>query len=219
LDEALESDPDVPATRLHAADYWLTRGKFDDALTHLDAAKKTLQDSPQLDGRIGIVRLFGGDLDDAIEILKDAANDAEIAGFYWYLGWAYRAAGEEKDAERAFKKCLEADAVQLSINPHDPVAAYRTVWARYLIGDLEFVQTALDELDAQGLRTPNRSIVPYLTAGVLASSGETGRALELLGKVLNYNYYSSAYLAADAALLPLRNNPAFRKLVGLDDQS
>jgi predicted Zn-dependent protease len=217
LTKALELEPKSVDVQSSAGDYSLTRGKFDEAASHFQTAEGLRPKTPSLVGQLGIAQLFAGKTDAAIDLLKDAADKSKLPRLYWYLGWAYRLQDEDKDARKAFEKCVEAEEALMAFNPHILEDNYRLAWAKYLMTESGNLQAEANRLDGLSLQTTNKSIKPYLLAGMYVSVGDQGRALQLLGEVKKLNYYSSAFLAANPTLASLRDNAEFRKLVGLDE--
>ncbi len=216
LAKALDLKPKSADVLAYAGRYALTRGDFAEAVGRMQSASGLRAGSSVLAGQLGIAQLFAGKTAEAITLLKEAADKSDLPQFYWYLGWAYRLQKEDKDARKAFEKCVEADQALRAFNPNTLENTYRLTWAKFLANEISDLQAEVDRLETVSLQTTNPSSKPYYLAGIYATLGDQERALQLLGQVKKLNYYSSAYLAADPALASLRNNSEFRKLVGLD---
>ena len=210
------ADPEIQA---FAGEYSLARGQIAQAITYFETAIGLKPGTSSFSGQLGIARLLSGNALDAITLLKEATTKSMQPRFHWYLGWAYRSAGQEKDAKRAFEKCAEVSEVALTINPKDLEVAYRSAWARHLAGGTKPGQSELDRLETASLVSSNPSVKPYCAAGILAFAGETEKAVEQLRRLIKLNYYAIEYLAADPALASLHDNAESRKLLGLQDQN
>ena len=212
---ALQANPDAPHLRFTLGWFYMQVAWFGQAETEIEMARKLKPETPLYDAALGHLRLLQGKTDEAIVLLKRASDRAQIPGAFWNLGWAYRANGKDRDAQRAFERALKIDMAATAIDPTSAEPAYRALWARCLLGQESDPLTAIAGLDARDLKSPNQVTRPYYAAGIYATIGDQARANDQIQALLKKNVIAKEYLAADPAFTRMQNNTDFRNLVGL----
>ena len=127
-----------------------------------------------------------------------------MAVTYFWLGLALDQAGQTAAAVRAYE-----EGVRLS--PREPLGLAFLAHGLARAGRADQARARLAELDA--LRA-QRYVSAYDLAVIHLALGQTDSALELLEQGYRERTHWMALLGVDPRMDPLRDHPAFRRLLG-----
>jgi len=215
LAKALELAPEAAHIRWFAARFWLARGDQAQALKQIQKAIELRPKTPLFMGWNGVIELWNRQLDAATKHIRDAADESDNPELYHFLGWAYRLNGKSSPSEKAFRNGMRLDQQRLARDSANLEVAYRLLLTRCLTGELKDPGPELDRLAKIGKRTVDPTLRSYFTAAAYTALVDTDRALESIKKVLSSNVYAPSYIAADPRFDGLKDDPRFKKLVGI----
>jgi serine/threonine protein kinase/Flp pilus assembly protein TadD len=126
------------------------------------------------------------------------------------LGGAYAGLGRTADAQRAYKRQLDAATKRLQLNPDDPRALY--------MGGVSFAR--LGE-GARGRDWANQALainsndatVLYNVACIYSISGEIDKAVSMLERSVNAGFGHWNWIENDSDFEPLHTNPRYQALL------
>ena len=140
-------------------------------------------------------------------------EDYVVGGF---LGGTYSTLGRTADAQRAFRRQLEAATKRLALNPDDPRALYMGGAALARLGESK---RAL-EWAAQAIAiNANDATVLYNVACIYSASGKIDEALTLLERAVNAGFGHWAWIEHDSDFDPLRGHDRYKALLSRKDHS
>lgn len=167
LERALSVDQESSTAHAMLGEILRQEGRYDEALEHLERARRKGPDSGWVVGTIGQVLSALG-RPEAIENLQRAASlDDSLPWVHTELADAYRVAGRPHNALRAVDRALELD-------PKDPWPWAIKGATQSLLGDWEDALTCLDR--ALALK-PDYGWALAVKASLLTDIAETGDAL------------------------------------------
>ena len=125
-------------------------------------------------------------------------------------GGAYAGLGRTADAQRAFKRQLEAATRRLELNPDDPRALYMGAVGLARLGESK---RARDWANQAMAISPNDATVLYNVACVLSNIGESDEAISVLEKSVDSGFGHWAWIENDSDFDSLRNHPRYQALL------
>lgn len=212
---ALDMAPDSPEIRAAACGFFLRRGRVVQAASEAAEALRLSPNLTEAKALLGRCRLMEGKSGEAVAHLKEATEKSGNPQSLLLYGLALRIEGKSKDAERAFRKALDATNTEIQVNPHSVESAYRRLWLQCLLGEVRDPSQALASLASTMTAVPDPGIKNYMTAAIYEAAGRGADALEQLKAVVKPGGFSPAFLAADPVFSSLRDNETFRQLVAV----
>ncbi|MEW5875551.1 MAG: protein kinase [Candidatus Zixiibacteriota bacterium] len=210
---ALNSAPGDAAVHLAASEFFLRRGRFDQAASEASEALRVDPEFTRAKGQLGICRLYEGKTQDALALLKEASDKTGAPELLFHFASAARLDGKSKDSERALRRAVEADDADLQMDAGALEASYRRLWSRCLLGEITDPTDALAELADRITVAPDPALRNYFIAAVLAAGGKAPEAVEQLRSVIKPGGFSPAFVAADPAFSSLKQNLTFQQLI------
>jgi tetratricopeptide (TPR) repeat protein len=124
-EQVLAKKPDEKGAKMAIASCRMDLGQLDDCESIVKEVLNDQADAPQASFHMGVISFRRGDVDAALEHLKQAEKyDARMPGLHVQIGNVYLRRQCWKDAERAFKTALSID--EDSAEAHDGLGvAYR----------------------------------------------------------------------------------------------
>jgi len=201
---ALALGPTYPTANHWYAEYAMTMGRHDEAITRIRKSQGLDPLSLIINVAVAWSSYFARRYDDAIDQLRRAVDlDPNYPVTYWILGVVLRRMGNHELAIAEGKKAVELSAgspIMRAALAHTFAAAGRTKEALQILDDLA-------ELARK------KYVAPYFFAGVHVGLGENARAFEYLEKCYEEHSHWLIYLHLDPSMDPLRDNPAFQSLL------
>ena len=188
------------------------RGDFDDANALYKQAMTLRPKTYRFKGQAGIIALFQGRTNDAVNLLKDACDKAGTWESCLRLGQAYKAAGKSSQSERAYRDALVGATAKLKTRPADLELEYGILYLRVLLGEVKNAEADFKRLATNTQRTLDPTVRYYYTAAIDAHLGQTDRAIENVERVIKMNVNAPANLGADPAFENLKNDTRFKNL-------
>lgn len=213
---ALELDPDYITARLRLVEILLEKADVDETLAHLDRLRQQAPDRPEVQARLGQVRLLQGRRADARRLLEAAEPHLpRDVPLLIDLGKLELQDDRPEKAEAYFRRALHVD-------PTDTAARYQLVASLQDQGRREEAEAALAQYqkDADLMRRANQLLQDeikhpshnpdalYELADLLARSGQERMALYWLHQVLAVN---ETHPAANKALAEYYEKKGDRK--------
>jgi tetratricopeptide (TPR) repeat protein len=121
-----------------------------------------------------------------------------------------RFSSQPEFANAAYEKAKELAATEAAIAPNNPGNFYRHAWAAAGTGDLQMAELLIGRALALA---PNSPYTHYFDALIQLELGDRDAALEALSIAVQQGY-PVTFLAKDPLLSGLRDERAFRALVG-----
>ncbi|MEX2271839.1 MAG: protein kinase [Vicinamibacterales bacterium] len=208
---AIELNPSAPLPRLWYANLLMSRGRFDESLRQAFTARDLDPFSLVVHTNIGWVQTNARRTNDAIATLGRAVA---LGPSYPQARW--RLAGALSEAGRHEEALAEVDRVrQLTNRSTSSLALFAHISAT--AGRAGEARRILAQLNEMATRT---YVSPGIIPGAYVRLGDHDSALAWLERAYNERANSTAYLAVDLDLQPLRNDPRYQSLlrrVGLAD--
>ncbi|MBI3871667.1 MAG: protein kinase [candidate division Zixibacteria bacterium] len=211
--KSMDLAPDAAHLKSQAAQsYYLTRGDLARAKQLIDSAIALKPGTPTYVGQLGEIELFMRQLPNAIDHLKEAADQSKQARFHFWLGWAYRLSGQYAPSQQSFRTCVRLSKEDLKRDSTDLRIAYQLLSSQCVLGDVKDPEPELRWLSALNPRFEDPSIRAYATAAIYSALGKIDPALEALSRALKFNIYTPAGIAADPRFDALKDDPRFKRL-------
>jgi tetratricopeptide (TPR) repeat protein len=224
--QALRLDPDLSlAHYLYAHHEVEERGRARDAMVRLLARVRATPAEADLFAALVLACRFAGLLDASVAADRrarrlDPGVRTSIAYTHWARGDADAAIAVDDDDMRWLRLyCLpllgrEAEAMRIA----DEMEARAPLGSRPMVattraalrGEREACVAASESILARGLRDPEA--LGFIVRNY-ARVGETERALDLLGRVVDGGFHNPGLLGSDPWLASLRGRPEFEELV------
>jgi serine/threonine protein kinase/Flp pilus assembly protein TadD len=208
---ALELGPELAEAHVARGHAVSLSGNQTEAEAEFDTAMRLnpqLFDAAYMYGR---ALLAQGKLERAAELFERASElrpeDYVVPSL---LGGAYAGLGRTADAQRAYKRQLDAATKRLQLNPDDPRALY--------MGGVSFAR--LGE-GARGRDWANQALainsndatVLYNVACIYSISGEIDKAVSMLERSVNAGFGHWNWIENDSDFEPLHTNPRYQALL------
>ena len=201
---ALELNPsDAECHRIYSF-FLAALGRKQEALAESQAAQALDPLSITAQVTSGFVSYFVREYDQSIQQCRRALElDPNAAGAYDCLGSSYLAEGKYEPAIAASER-----AASLSNNDAARLVGLGRAYA--LAGRMSDARRVLDQLRAQSLQA---YVPPYFSATIYGALGEKKEAFSWLEKAFDDHDVFLAWLKADPAVDPLREDPRFAELL------
>jgi serine/threonine protein kinase/tetratricopeptide (TPR) repeat protein len=159
----------------------------------------------------GRALLAQGKLDKAVAIFERASElrpeDYVVPGL---LGGAYAGLGRTADAQRTYRRALDAATKRLELNPDDPRALYMGAVAFARLGE---TRRAKDWAGQAIAISSNDATVLYNIACVYANIGESEQAITTLERAVAAGFGHWKWIENDSDFETLRGNERFQALL------
>jgi non-specific serine/threonine protein kinase len=178
-------------------------GKFEVAESYLRRAIEKKPGTHRHTGMLGMVQLFNGEVDTAIENLRAGVTGTGSLYYQYYLGWAYRLAGRELEAGEAFRNSLRraTDLDTYKRQAYFVLMVRQTVDPAHQFGD-ELMDLAKKEI--VGMDSTDRS---YYLAAINTLAGNEKEGVDHLIDFLDSSVFAPRYVLSDPVFLSLKENP------------
>ncbi len=202
LTRAIELNPNYSVGHQWLANYYVARGRFDEAVLAMRRAQETDPLSLIASAALGWIHYYRRDFDAAVQqcrLTLDLSSTFEQA--WLWGGQAHEAAGRPADALAMLNRAAE-------LSKRSPVVLAALGRAHALAGDV----SAARHLAAELQRGRPGYVPAYELAKLQLALGNRAEALALLQRAHTERSHSLVFLAVDPQLDPLRSDPAFRAL-------
>ena len=201
---SLELRPAYPTANHWYAEYLMTMGRLEEALTRIKHAQELDPLSLIINVAAGWMLYYARQYDQAIEQLRKALElEPNYPVTHWILGLIYRKTGQYEMAIAEGKKAVDSSGG----NPLMRAALAHTCATAGRKDDALRMLSELAELANQ------QYVSPYFFAGIHAGLGEHGRALEYLDAARNEKSHWLLYLHIDPGMDSLREDVRFQALL------
>lgn len=207
---ALELNPNNANAHRGLAQYFVSNGRFEDALAEIERARELDPVSLGINSDKGWYLHFARKPDEAISQLRKTLElDPNFALAHFALGNAYELKGDFDQAIAEYQTNIalsEPLSSRIASLGHAYAMAGRRNEARQILKRLK-------ELSSRSY------VSPYDTALIYVALGERDTALAWLEKSYDDHFWMMAFLKVDPRLDPLRSDPRFQDLlrrVGLE---
>jgi serine/threonine protein kinase/tetratricopeptide (TPR) repeat protein len=195
----------APAHQRWALDSLVPRGRFAEAITHIDRACTLDTLSPVMRASAGVVRYFAGDVTGALQCQRDAlALDPSFAMANFFLGGTLRDSGAAADAVTAFEHAIAA----AGRTPEMLAGLAQALAPLGRASDADSLRDELERLSAE------RYVSPALFAQVELALGHPDRALDWLSRAEQARDPELAYVAVRPVYRALHGDARFEQLLG-----
>ncbi|MDO8501477.1 MAG: protein kinase [Gemmatimonadaceae bacterium] len=164
----------------------------------------------------GRALLAQGQLERAAEMFDRAGElrpeDYVVPGL---LGGAYAGLGRTADAQRAFRRQLDAASKRLQLNPDDPRALYMGGVALARLGE---GARARDWASQALAINSNDATVLYNVACIFSLSGEIEEAISMLERSVGAGFGHWSWIENDSDFEPLHSHPRYQALLARKDR-
>jgi serine/threonine protein kinase/tetratricopeptide (TPR) repeat protein len=201
---SLQLAPAYPNVNHWFAEYLMTMGRFEDAITQIEHAEELDPLSLIINVAHGWILYYARKYDASIEQLQKILDlDPNYSVTRWILGLVYRKLGRYDEAIAEGEKAV-------ALSGASPLMHAALAQTYGMAGKPE---KALEILDSLTHRAAQEYVAPYFFAGIYAGTQEKDRALEWLGKAYEENSHWLLYLHIDPGMDSLRGDPRFDKLL------
>lgn len=202
LTRAIELNPNYSVGHQWLANYFVARGRFDEAVAAMRRAQETDPLSLIASAALGWIHYYRRDFDAAVEQCQRTIElNANFEQAWLWGGQAHEAAGHYAEALTMLKQAAE-------LSKRSPTVLTVLGRAHALSGDLSAARRIVAELH----RDHPGYVPAYEMAKLYLALGERAEALKLLQRAYDERSHSLVFLAVDPQLDPLRSDPAFRAL-------
>ena len=215
--KALELGPELAEAHVARGHAVSLSGNQVEAETEFETA---LRLNPQLFDAaymFGRALLAQGKQERALEMFERASElrpeDYVVPGL---AGGTYAALGRTADAQRAFRKQLDAASKRLQVNPDDPRALYMGGVALARLGE---GAKARDWGNQALAINSNDATVLYNVACIYSMSGEVDQAVTFLERAVNSGFGHWNWIENDSDFEPLHDLPRFQALLSRKQHS
>jgi len=165
---------------------------------------------------LGVVYYYLGEYDNAVAANRKAVELLPQQAVNWLnLADALHHAGNEAEAQEAFRQGAELARSRIAVDPLDFETMPLLAWAQQMLGDKRAARETLDRALALAPDTP---YTQYYAALIDVQDGMTDTALDALERAIE-NGYPPRFLAAEPYLAALRGNRRFEALVAPVDNT
>jgi tetratricopeptide (TPR) repeat protein len=200
---ARKTAPNYATTYHWLSEFFVARGKFDDAVAMVQRARELDPMSLTINANIGSVLYFARQYSRAIEEMKSAQQlDRYFLLTHWYLGLNLTQLGKYDEAIAELQTALglsQGSPLILATLGHAFAVSRRKEKARKIIAELKHLST-------------RRYVSPYDLAVVYAGLAEKSEALRWLSKAHNEGSNWMMFLNVDPRLDRIRSERGFEAL-------
>ncbi|MEO5904281.1 MAG: tetratricopeptide repeat protein, partial [Gemmatimonadaceae bacterium] len=208
---ALELGPELAEAHVARGHAVSLSGNHVEAGTEFETAMRLnpqLFDAPYMFGRALRAQ---GKLERAAEMFERASElrpeDYVVPGL---LGGTYAAMGRTADAQRAYRRRLDAATKRLQLNPDDPRALYMGGVGLARLGE---GGKARDWANQALAINSNDATVLYNVACIYSLSGEIDDAVSMLERSVNAGFGHWDWIENDSDFEPLHSHPRYQALL------
>jgi serine/threonine protein kinase/tetratricopeptide (TPR) repeat protein len=202
---SLDLRPNYPTANHWYAEYLMTMGRMEEALTKIKHAQDLDPLSLIINVAAGWMLYYSRRYDQAIQQLRKTLElEPNYPVTRWILGLVYRKTGHYEMAIAEGEEAVDSSGG----NPLMRAALAQT----YAIADRK--DEALKMLSGLTELAKQQYVSPYFFAGIHAGLGENGRALEYLETSYNEKSHWLIYLHIDPSMDTLHDDPRFRDILG-----
>jgi len=202
---SLELRPTYPTAHHWYAEYLMTMGRLDEALTTIKHAQELDPLSLIINVAIGWVLYYCREYDQAIaQLRKTLELEADYPITRWILGLVYRKMG-------LYELAIAEGAKAVDSSGGNPLMRATLAWTLASAGNTNEALKILFELADMAKQ---QYVSPYYLAGIHVGFGEYDRAFEFLEEAYKEKSHWLTYLHIDPSMDTLHDEPRFRSLVG-----
>jgi serine/threonine protein kinase/pimeloyl-ACP methyl ester carboxylesterase/Tfp pilus assembly protein PilF len=209
---AIELNPGYAYARFNYCWHLIFMNRCDEALEQIEQALKLDPLSLVINREFGVVCLYSGELDKAIETARKTIEmNAEFPYVHFYLGLAYLYSSRHEDAAREFEKELQY------MGGFDPM---REGWVGVGYAASGNEQKAREILDRLLDKSNKGYVSPYLIGNIYTAMDDYDKGFEWLEKACDEMDPYLGFLKPDPAFDSIRSDPRFQALlkkIGLDE--
>jgi len=204
--EGQQKPPDAAALNARGVAL-LKEGKLDEAIAELQKAAAADPKSVVIQSNLAYAYDRQGQLDDAVAAYRKVLDlDPANAVVRNNLGAVYRKKGQHDEAIREYEELLQRDPENATAKANLETAMQGKTIATERQNQLTAAQ--------KGVETrPNDPRAAYEAARVYARLGDADNAFMWLAKSLDLGFDQLDFLSVDPALINLRKDPRFQKLL------
>lgn len=202
LARAIELNPNYSVGHQWLANYYVARGRFDEAVAAMRRAQETDPLSLIASAALGWIHYYRRDFDAAVEQCRLTIGLSGTLEQAWlWGGQAHEAAGRPADALTMLNQAA-------ALSKRSPIVLAALGRAHALAGEVSAARDIVAELQ----RGRPGYVPAYELAKLQLALGNRTEALALLERAHAERSHSLVFLAVDPQLDPLRSDPAFRAL-------
>jgi DNA-binding SARP family transcriptional activator/TolB-like protein len=204
LQSAIQLDPGAAIGHQWLGNYLVIRARWPEAIAAMDRAVRLAPHSAIATAAAGWAHWHAGEHERALVRYDEAAElDAQLPMAELWRGQTLLSLGRHDEAVAALRRAAELSPTSAAV---EACLAYGIAVA----GDREGARGLLRRLTA---RRRSDYVPSYEVAKVHLALGDPARALHWLGLALRERSHSIGFLRADPQLAPLRELPAFGRLL------
>jgi TolB-like protein/DNA-binding SARP family transcriptional activator/tetratricopeptide (TPR) repeat protein len=202
LARAIALNPNYSVGHQWLANYYVARGRFDEAVAAMRTAQETDPLSLIASAALGWIHYYRRDFDAAVAQCRLTIGLSGTLEQAWlWGGQAHEAAGRPAEALTMLNRAAE-------LSKRSPIVLAALGRAHALAGDVSAAKRIADELQ----RGRPGYVPAYELAKLQLALGHRAEALALLRRAHAERSHSLVFLAVDPQLDRLRSDPAFRAL-------
>jgi TolB-like protein/DNA-binding SARP family transcriptional activator len=203
LTRAIELNPNYSVGHQWLANYFVARGRFDEAVAAMRRAQENDPLSMIASAALGWIHYYRRDYDAAVQQCRRTIELNEGFEQAWLWG------GQALEASGRYAEALTMLERAAAISKRSAVSLTALGRALALSGNLTAARRIVDELHRE-----HATYVPaYEMAKLHLALGERTEALTLLRRAYDQRSHSLVFLAVDPQLDPLTSDPDFRALL------
>jgi TolB-like protein/DNA-binding SARP family transcriptional activator len=203
LSRAIELNPNYSVGHQWLANYFVARGRFDEAVDAMRRAQESDPLSLIASAALGWIHYYRRDFEAAVQQCRRTIDLNPAFEQAWLWG------GQALEADGRYAESLAMLERAAAISKRSAVALAALGRAHALSGDRAAARRIVGEL--------HRGHAPYVPAYEMAklhlALGERAEALRLLDRAYDERSHSLVFLAVDPQLDPLKSDPDFRALL------
>jgi eukaryotic-like serine/threonine-protein kinase len=201
---SLQLGPAYPTASHWYAEYLMTMGRHDEAITEIKHSQELDPLSLIINVAVGWSLYMGRRYDEAIEQLRRAVElERSYSVTHWILGLAYRKTGR-------YEMAITEGESGVALSGGIPLM--RAALA-HTYGAANKTKEALEILESLTELAKQKYVAPYFLAGIYVGIGENSHALECLERAYEEKSHWLVYLHMDPSMDPLRDDPHFQDLL------
>ena len=202
LTRAIELNPSYSVGHQWLANYYVARGRFDDAVAAMRRAQESDPLSLIASAALGWIHYYRRDFDAAVQQCRLTIDLSETFEQAWlWGGQAHEAAGRHADALTMLNRAAE-------LSKRSPIVLTALARAHASAGNA----SAARQIAAELRRDKSAYLPAYELAKLHLALGDRAEALTLLQRAYDERSHSVVFLGVDPQLDSLRSDPAFHAL-------